>query len=81
MSSRLSARPRNDTLHIKISPRTRASIASARIVDTIKMIAYRAETAMAQIVRQMMSRRTEVDLIPDQEAKTLTVRLQPLTNT
>jgi hypothetical protein len=48
---------------------------------------------MAQIVRQTMSRHddarsllrgvysTEVDLIPDQEAKTLTVRLHPLANT
>jgi hypothetical protein len=57
------------------------------------MIAYRAETAMAQIVRQTMSRNddgrsllraiysTEIDLIPDQEAKTLTVRLHPLANT
>jgi hypothetical protein len=61
--------------------------------DTIKMIAYRAETAMAQIVRQTTSRHddarsllravysTEVDLIRDQEAKTLTVRLHPLANT
>ena len=48
---------------------------------------------MAQILRQTMSRHddarsllravysTEVDLIPDQEAKTLTVRLHPLANT
>ena len=48
---------------------------------------------MAQIVRQTMSRHddarsllravysTEVDLIPDQEAKTLTVRLHPLAST
>ena len=54
------------------------------------MIAYRAETAMAQIVRRKMSRHddarsllravynTEVDLLPDEQAKTLTVRLHPL---
>ena len=48
---------------------------------------------MAQIVRQKMSRdddarsllralySTEVDLIPDAKAKTLTVRLHPLANT
>ncbi|MBV9531262.1 MAG: hypothetical protein JO283_09370 [Bradyrhizobium sp.] len=48
---------------------------------------------MAQIVRQTMSRHddarsllravysTDVDLIPDQEAKILTVRLHPLANT
>jgi hypothetical protein len=71
----------------------RLSTQSKHLVDTIKMIAYRAETAMAQIVRQKMSRHddarsllravysTEVDLIPNQEAKTLTVRLHPLANT
>jgi hypothetical protein len=71
----------------------RLSTQSKHLVDTIKMIAYRAETAMAQIVRQKMSRHddarsllravysTEVDLIPDEEAKTLTVRLHPLANT
>jgi hypothetical protein len=70
----------------------RLSTQSKHPVDTIKMIAYRAETAMAQIVRQTMSRHhdarsllravysTEVDLIPDQEAKTLTVRVHPLAN-
>jgi hypothetical protein len=71
----------------------RLSTQSKHLIDTIKMIAYRAETAMAQIVRQMMSRHddarsllraiysTEVDLVPDQEAKILTVRLHPLANT
>jgi len=71
----------------------RLSTQSKHLVDTIKMIAYRAETAMAQIVRQKMSRHddarsllravysTEIDLIPDEEAKTLTVRLHPLANT
>ena len=56
------------------------------------MIAYRAETAMAQIVRQKMARHddarsllravysTEVDIAPDLEAKTLTIRLHPLAN-
>jgi hypothetical protein len=71
----------------------RLSTQSKHLVDTIKMIAYRAETAVAQIVRQTMSRHddartllravcsTEIDLIPDQEAKTLAVRLHPLANT
>jgi hypothetical protein len=71
----------------------RLSTQSKHLVDTIKMIAYRAETAMAQIVRQKMSRHddarsllraiysTEIDLIPDEQAKTLTVRLHPLANT
>lgn len=56
------------------------------------MIAYRAETAMAQIVRQKMTRHddarsllrgvynTEVDIAPDLQAKTLTIRLHPLAN-
>ena len=60
-------------------------------LDTIKLIAYRAETALAQLAREKMHRlddarslirqlfRTEVDLIPDQQNKTLTVRLHPLT--
>ena len=60
-------------------------------MDTIKLIAYRAETAMAQIARNTLARdddartllrqlyHTEADLIPDQRNKTLTVRLHPLT--
>jgi hypothetical protein len=60
-------------------------------LDTIKMIAYRAETSMASTVREKLKRsddarallrqiyHTEADLIPDREAKTLTVRLHHLT--
>ena len=71
----------------------RLSTQSKHLVDTIKMIAYRAETAMTQIVRQKISRHddarsllraiygTEIDLIPDELAKTLTVRIHPLANT
>jgi prepilin-type processing-associated H-X9-DG protein len=70
----------------------RLSTQSKHLIDTIKMIAYRAETAMAQIIRQKMTRhddarsllrsiyKTEVDLMPDPQAKTLTVRLHPLAN-
>ena len=70
----------------------RLSTQGKHLVDTIKMIAYRAETAMAQIVRQKMRRHddarsllraiysTEIDLIPDPQAKTLTIRLHPLAN-
>jgi hypothetical protein len=51
-------------------------------LDTIKLIAYRAETALAQLAREKMHRlddarslirqlfRTEVDLVPDQQNKT-----------
>jgi len=56
-------------------------------VDTIKLIAYRAETSMASLLRDKLSREedarallrqiydTEVDLIPDLPSNTLTVRL------
>jgi AcrR family transcriptional regulator len=66
---------------------------SKHLIDTIKMIAYRAETAMASIVRETMSRAdddarsllraiyaAEVDLLPDYERETLTVRLHQLAN-
>lgn len=61
-------------------------------IDTIKMIAYRAETAMAGTVREKMSRHddarsllraiyaTEADIVPDEAAGTLTVRLHQLAN-
>jgi hypothetical protein len=60
-------------------------------IDTIKLIAYRAETSMASLLRDKLSRAddarallrqiydTEVDLIPNLEKKTLTVRLHHLT--
>jgi hypothetical protein len=60
-------------------------------LDTIKMIAYRAETSMASTVREQLKRSddarallrqiydTEVDLLPDPVAKTLTVCLHHLT--
>ena len=60
-------------------------------IDTIKLIAYRAETAMAALLREKLNRTddarallrqiydTEVDLFPDLKAKTLTVRLHHLT--
>ena len=60
-------------------------------IDTIKLLAYRAETSMTSILRDTLTRAddarallrqiydTEVDLIPDLQAKTLTVRLHHLT--
>ena len=67
---------------------------SKHLVDTLKMIAYRAETAMAGILREQdkMSRpdeartllqalyKTEADLLPDHEAGTLTIRLHHSAN-
>lgn len=60
--------------------------------DTIKLIAYRAETALVQVVREKLQREedaralvrqvltTAVDLCPDTEQKTLTVRLHRLSS-
>jgi sugar-specific transcriptional regulator TrmB len=63
------------------------STKSKQLIDTIKMVAYRAETAMVQIAREKMLREdgarsllraiycTEADLIPDEKSGTLTVRV------
>lgn len=68
------------------------SSSTKEFVDTIKMIAYRAETAMAYVLRDKMARvddarslvrqlfRTEADLLPDVDAGTLTVRIHHLAN-
>lgn len=59
-------------------------------IDTIKMVAYRAETAMANIIRPHMARKdearmvirqifnTETNLIPDEQNKRLIVELHNL---
>ena len=69
------------------------STQSKHLVDTIKMIAYRAETAMANSLREHLKRpdearrllralyTTEADLLPDPDAGTLTVRLHHSANT
>jgi multidrug resistance efflux pump len=61
-------------------------------IDTIKMIAYRAETAMVNIIRPHMARKeearsvvrqifnTESNLIPDKQNKRLIVELHNLTS-
>jgi hypothetical protein len=61
-------------------------------IDTVKMIAYRAETAMANIIRPHMVRKdearsvirqifnTEINLIPHEQHKQLVVELHNLTN-
>ena len=68
------------------------STQSKYFIDTIKMISYRAETSMANILRDNMSHtdearrllqavyNTAVDLIPNRNNKTLTVRLHHLAN-
>ena len=68
------------------------STQSKHLIDAIKMIAYRAETAMANSLREPLTHpdearsllralyQTEADLLPDPEAGTLTVRLHPMAN-
>lgn len=68
------------------------SRAKKHLVDTIKMVAYRAETALAMSLRQHMVRTddarallreifvTAADLCPDEAAGTLTVNLHHLSN-
>ena len=63
-----------------------------QLVDTVKMIAYRAETAMASIVREALARpddgrsllrdlfRSEADLLPDVEHRLLRVQVHPMSN-
>ena len=63
-----------------------------QLVDTVKLIAYRAETAMAAIVRESLARtddarsllqdlfRSEADLLPDLEQKVLRVQVHPMSN-
>jgi hypothetical protein len=63
-----------------------------QLVDTVKLIAYRAETAMASIVRESLARtddarsllrdlfRSEADLVPDVEQQVLRVHVHPMSN-
>ena len=71
---------------------TRLRTERKHFIDTLKMIAYRAETSMASLLREHMARggddarallrqifQTEADLTPDLTTKTLTVSLHHLT--
>jgi hypothetical protein len=63
-----------------------------QLVDTVKMIAYRAETALASIVREELARsddarsllcdlfRSEADLLPDVEQRVLRVQVHSMSN-
>jgi hypothetical protein len=65
---------------------TRLAAARKHLVDTVKLVAYRAETALVAIARESLSRQDDaralvrqlltssVDLQPDLDAKTLNVR-------
>lgn len=71
---------------------SRLSTQSKYLIDTIKMIAYRAETAMADVLREKMAHpdearsllravySAEADIVPDPKTGTLTVRLHQLAN-
>jgi len=71
---------------------TRLRTERKHFIDVLKMIAYRAESSMASLLREPMARggddarallrqifQTEADLSPDMATKTLTVRLHHLT--
>jgi hypothetical protein len=93
----LKAQRKQTTKHILIkdlppSDRfTRLKEDKKHFVDTIKLIAYRAETALVSVVREKMHRLDDArslvrqiltnsaDLLPDHKNKTLTVRLHHLT--
>jgi len=69
---------------------TRLRTERKHFVDTVKMIAYRAESSMASLLREHIARPddarallrqifdTEADLIPDPASNTLTIRLHHL---
>jgi hypothetical protein len=70
---------------------TRLRTERKHFLDTIKMIAYRAETSLVSVLREHLARsddartlirqifETEADLIPDTTSKTLTVQIHHLT--
>jgi hypothetical protein len=71
---------------------TRLRTERKHFIDTLKMIAYRAESSMASLLREHMARggedarallrqifQTEADLTPDLATNTLTIRLHHLT--
>ena len=92
----LKAKRKSTDRHIFVSKLTenqqfkQLGTASKHFIDTIKMIAYRAETAMAHILKTQMSREddtrsllrsiynADADIIPDQKSETLTIRLHDL---
>lgn len=71
---------------------TQFSPAKKQMIDTIKMIAYRAETGMAELLKESMSKpdearsllrdlfAMEADLLPNESNSTLTVQLHHFTN-
>lgn len=70
---------------------TRLRTERKNFIDTIRMIAYRAETSLVSLLREHLARshdartlvrqilETDADLLPDTNTKTLTVRIHHLT--
>lgn len=95
---KLKEKRKNTSKHIAISELpeeqrfTQLSPVRKQFMDMIKMISYRAETAMAIELRNILARSddartllrdiftSEADLIPNEEKQTLTVRLHHFTN-
>ena len=71
---------------------TKLPSVAKHFVDTIKLVSYRAETALVHIVREKMEReddaralvrqvfQSSINLIPNLENNTLTVQIHPLTS-
>ena len=95
---KLKQRRKNTPHHIPVNSLpeedrfTRLRTERKHFIDTLKMIAYRAESSMASLLREHLARggddarallrqifQTEADLTPDLAANTLTVRLHHLT--
>ncbi len=86
----------NKHIHISELPEperfSKLATQSKHLIDTIKMVAYRAETAMVNVLRENMARlddarqvalsvyQSEADLFPDYQKQILTVRLHRLAN-
>jgi len=84
--------------HIKIGDLSeedkfkRLSTSSKHFIDTIKMIAYRAENASSEILKENMARpdeskvfarsifESDADIIPNEEKKELLIRLHHIAN-
>jgi hypothetical protein len=96
--SELKMKRKSTSHHIDISelPKEeqfkKLSTKSKRLIDTIKMVAYRAETSMSNILKEHLSQpdtsrsllkslyKSEADLIPNEMERTLTVRLHHMAN-
>ncbi|MDQ2925555.1 MAG: hypothetical protein M3R43_08375 [Acidobacteriota bacterium] len=82
----LTMHPESDTAEVPTWERRK------RLLDTVKMIAYRAETAMVSIVRDVLKRgddaralvrdlfSSDADLIPNEAQEKLEVRVHPQSN-